>query len=140
MAIKVIQWSPDTCECVLEYEYDTEDTKTNKTFTGRNVISACPRHSGAASPNATFGQVLADNNVKNNTLRAIMDNFPALTEVRDPDNPEDGVRLKSGAVSYVLRLDRVYELTIPDLTQAEKDQAQSIINSEVGDKDKVVIL
>ena len=133
--IKTTQWSPDTCECKLEYEWDTEDTKPNKTFTGRNVINACSRHAGG-SPNSVFGKVLADNNAKNNTIKVLTANFPVLTKTDDEGN----VKIRQDAFSYVLREDRVYEITISDLNSEEKIQAQSLINDELGDVDKVIIM
>ncbi len=33
MAIRINTWRPATCECVLHYQFDTEDQKENKTLT-----------------------------------------------------------------------------------------------------------
>lgn len=136
MPIKTTEWSPDTCECVLRYTWDTDDVKENKTYTGTEVLNACERHSGASSPNATFGQVRADNNAKNNALKVLAQNFPQLTRTTE----ENDVRLINGAVSYVLRLDRVLELTIPSFSAADKISAAALIATELGEADKVIIV
>jgi hypothetical protein len=63
----VTRWSPDTCQCVIEYNDD---------ITLSRVVQACAAHQGGTEA-TVFSTVLEENPRKNNSLKEILDNAPA---------------------------------------------------------------
>lgn len=62
----VTRWSPDTCECIIEYEADGNLTK---------VVQACDAHKGN-SESTVYQTVLEENPRKNKSFKEILDNAP----------------------------------------------------------------
>ena len=72
----VTRWSPDTCECVIEYNEDGTLSK---------VVNACDAHKGGTEA-TTFSAVLEENPRKNKSLKEILDNAPPGLYDTDPDS------------------------------------------------------
>lgn len=62
--IQTTRWTPDTCDCVIEYQWDDAVDPSVRVHTVYNILSACSDHPG--TPDETFQQALADNQAKNN--------------------------------------------------------------------------
>lgn len=138
MAIKTTRWQPDTCECIIEYQWDTEDKGgNNRVFTGSNIVHACERHN-APNPNAHFAQVQADNRLKNNAQKVLKDNYPELTTL----NEEGESEFNHSVCSFFLNLNRVLEVTItePSFDTAKKSVAKGLIDIEIGEDDRTVMM
>lgn len=135
--IKTTRWSPDTCECVVEYEWDTEQLVTSRSHTGKNVVTACPRHS-APTPDAHFNVVVNDNKLKNDALKVLVANYPQLS-ITDEDGD---TKLDRSKIQFYLNMERILELTISDtdLSVVEKTEAISLIEAEVGDVGRVIFM
>lgn len=58
----ITRWSPDTCKCVLEYEWDDQDRPTVHTFS--KLVNACDLH-GKLDLKDIFDRVKKDNRTKN---------------------------------------------------------------------------
>lgn len=58
----ITRWSPDTCKCVLEYEWDDLDRPTVHTFS--KLINACDLH-GKIDLKDIFARIKKDNQTKN---------------------------------------------------------------------------
>ena len=81
MTLNRTRWSPDTCGCVIEYEWDDSVPEDQRTHSLSNVVSKCPAHA-ALTDNNTFSSVLDENPRKNNALNHVLDNAPtALFDV-----------------------------------------------------------
>lgn len=76
MAIKTTRWSPDTCDCVLEYTWDTNDSADNRTHTIATVVP-CPQHTGLSNTNI-FNAVNSENSRKNRFRKAVLDQFSSV--------------------------------------------------------------
>lgn len=61
--IQTTRWYPDTCSCVIEYQWDDTVDPAARTHTVSNVLSACKGHPG--TPQQTFSAALATNQAKN---------------------------------------------------------------------------
>src|SRR4030095_8644469 len=85
MVINTTRWSPDTCECVLEYDWDSTVTEDNRVHTLSNYVSVCPAHQGLADHQARWNTILEENPRKNNAHQYVLDNSPttALYDVID---------------------------------------------------------
>lgn len=72
--IKVTRWSPDTCGCVLEYQWDTDDPELNRRHTFLPPQVVCPVHAGLPSDRVST-EVLRENRTKNYALEVITGSF-----------------------------------------------------------------
>jgi hypothetical protein len=61
--MRTTRWSPDTCDCVIEYNIDETG---NTTF--KNTVKTCPAHSKHHGKTDHFSVVLEENQRKNKTL------------------------------------------------------------------------
>lgn len=43
--IKTTRWSPDTCKCILEFQWDTDKSLSKRTHTFLPPTEICPLHS-----------------------------------------------------------------------------------------------
>lgn len=72
----VTRWSPDTCECIIEYNEDLSLSK---------VVKACDAHQGGTE-STVFQTVLEENPRKNKSMKEILDNAPPGIFDIDPDS------------------------------------------------------
>ena len=74
--LKTTTWSPDTCDCTLHYEWDTDTTEDERVHTPVEVSHAghptqrCAKHSHHADVHALHQAVLAENQAKNRAINA----------------------------------------------------------------------
>lgn len=64
MTIKVTRWSPDTCSCVLEYEWDDAQDESTRTHKFGKAVHLCEHHRALTMAEAC-DQVLSENTRKN---------------------------------------------------------------------------
>jgi hypothetical protein len=68
-------WHPDTCGCVLEYEWD--DSKTPASYSQHGVVRKCTEHT-TVPDNELFKIVLDENQRKNNVLSIAKEILPSI--------------------------------------------------------------
>jgi hypothetical protein len=73
---RITTWSPDTCECVLEYEWDDAVPENERTHAIVNVVKKCEFHQHHSDKDAHFDDVLNENRHKNQVLAEILKNLP----------------------------------------------------------------
>lgn len=107
---RITQWQPDTCDCVLLYEWDDEVDAEQRVHTPVHsftrpdntvfTATACVAHSGKLSRaiienddevQDVFGRVSDENKLKNEVLRELL-NSPELAE--EATNSEGDKELK----------------------------------------------
>ena len=60
--LKVTRWSPDTCGCVLEYEWDTALEGSDRIHSFKRVVKLCPEHERLGlQSQAAYDQVMSEN-------------------------------------------------------------------------------
>lgn len=69
-------WKPDTCGCVIEFEFDADASEDVRVHTGKRVVKACDAHDEDA-PAVHYGKLLNENVGKNRVMKAILDALPA---------------------------------------------------------------
>ena len=75
MTIKTTRFSPDTCNCVIDYTWDDTLSEANRVHTFKN-ITKCPAHSSQADQTA-YDTVFEENPRKNTALQTALDNGPS---------------------------------------------------------------
>lgn len=104
----VTRWSPDTCECVIEYNDDLSLSR---------VVNACAAHQ-AGTESTVFQTVLEENPRKNRSLKEMLDNAPpALFDV----DAESGTRVFKRGINVDFDWDgvapnRTLTLTVKGIT------------------------
>jgi hypothetical protein len=93
----ITRWSPDTCECIIEFEWDNIKTNTFK-----QTIRACSSHSGHSGKDTHLETLLEENRRKNQALHAL------ATELGVELNPSE---------------DKVKTLTSQKLFDSDDDKA-----------------
>lgn len=73
MRMHSCEWRPDTCECVIEYEWDADLPQNEQTFSVKKVISKCKAHDKTATDADHYTTVVDDNKMKNKGVKAILD-------------------------------------------------------------------
>lgn len=77
MALRVTRWSPDTCGCILEYEWDDSQDENIRTHNFKRSIKACPEHATLAGK-PLYDQVLSENTRKNIVFDEIQKAHPQV--------------------------------------------------------------
>lgn len=76
---QVTRWSPDTCGCVLEYEWDDSVSDTDRTHTVTTVVTRCAEHSEMKLQLSDhFDQVMAENTGKNKAFEVVKSKVASL--------------------------------------------------------------
>jgi hypothetical protein len=73
------RWSPDTCDCILEYEWDTQLTEDTRTHKFTTFIHKCDSHAGLAGDAVHYQHVLDENKTKNQFVGILITHVPRLT-------------------------------------------------------------
>lgn len=134
MTLKITRWSPDTCECVLEYEWDTDDPQETRTHTPVNVVKACPAHSAQETVAQKFNKVNDENTRKNKVLKHALDNIDEIREeILDGGQPTGTYTLKNGTeFNWSFDNDRVLHVSITGLTAQRISQLQTLADNYLG--------
>lgn len=80
MASKVTRWRPDTCDCVLSYEWDDAVSEDERTHTPVKA-ELCAHHQALGTPVKGYEAVLVENQTTNR-VRARLLQESALTRTR----------------------------------------------------------
>ena len=135
--IKKTQWRPDTCDCVLEYEWDDQSDPATRVHTPTKIVKACPHHEAAVDTADGFDKVLKENTGKNRAIGRIMD-LAAVTEETTDRDGNTVKRLKAGKnISWSFNEKRELELELVGFTEKEKQDAVTEISKDTEILDRV---
>ncbi len=69
MTIRVTRWTPDTCDCVLEYSWDDTQDENTRTHSHKAVVQRCPEHERLGfGDKGLYDQVMKENTCKSKTF------------------------------------------------------------------------
>jgi len=111
---QVTRWSPDTCSCVLDFEWDDEEPEGSHTI--KAVVNRCGSHQ-AGPDKDIFNEVLSENTRKNKVFGLAQQLLPAV-EVDDYD--------------WHFDTKRVLEVKVKNLGPAQRAQLQQDCNNKFG--------
>lgn len=86
--MKTTRWTPDTCDCVLEYEWDETKSQSERTHAFKNVVKKCDAHQNSQQP---YDTVKEENERKNKFYAEIIENLSTAVEEK---TQEDGSVVK----------------------------------------------
>jgi len=168
MAIHTNLWSPDHCQCQIEFEFDDELPAEKRVHTARRIVKKCPAHSTSdiMDRHDHYETVLKENQTKNKVYGHFMETFPEHTEEVSTEDtethvmlsdvnelkrklittpPEPSKKLKKG-IKYLYTFDGVGKNRTlhvafdgADIPDNKKKQWEKQLHSHVG-HDKVVVV
>ena len=134
MVLNTTRWSPDTCECSVEYDWDSETTEANRVHTLKRFVNVCAAHASLPNDTARWNTLFNENPRKSRSLESVLANAPnSMYDI------VDGVRqLKPN-----LRFDffwtgvapnRVLNISFPgiSLTTNQRNTIQNVLNNRFG--------
>jgi len=124
--IRITRWSPDTCECVIDYEWDDSVPQNLRTHSISKVIKKCSLHQIVPTEEDNFNVVTDENQRKNKVMGDIVDNLPALTKLDENGNK----LLKDGVIQWYYDSDRVLHIIAPTLSAIEKKDIEGLSDSK----------
>lgn len=135
MAINITRWSPDTCDCVIDYQWDDSLPNDSIVLTPVNTVNKCSAHAAlATTPTAHYALLTEENPRKNNALQTILDNgSTSLSDIVGSNKV-----MKKG-INFIF----TYSGTAPNrvltvsftgvtLTNQQKNSAQTFLNNKFG--------
>ena len=115
-------WRPDTCDCEVVYQWDSDVPSEQRIHTFISVKNE-PSHVKFMSPQEKYDVILEENQRKNNAIGEIIKNFPLID---------------SDSISFFYDEQRKLHLLVPQLKSIEKPSTQGILNAKFG-TNKVIL-
>lgn len=128
--IKTQRWSLDTCGCVYDQQYDSDDYAGTVTIT--NHVTVCATHAVIPLASDRPAHAILQMKRKNRILGRLEAAFP--TELFDAQ-PDGSLRPKPGAISWVFSgvgVDRILTITLVGLSNAQKVASQTWADNNLG--------
>lgn len=126
--LKTTRWSPDTCQCVLEYSWDSSLPSDQIVHTVTNVVKACSFHENENNLITHFSKVSEENIRKNKIVEEIIKSLPELVTIDEKGNKS----INESIFSYEFDQDRNLKINILGLKSAEKISLQAKADSVFG--------
>ena len=130
--IKTTTWRPDTCDCEVEYDWDTETSEDARVHTPKQFNRRCAPHQ-ALSEQMQWGAVV-DENRRKNIFEGIAVSLPRVgKDILD----ESGNVVERGFAAGVrftwsFDVDRSLNVTLSGITVPEKSQLQTLADNRFG--------
>jgi len=68
MALQVTRWYPDTCDCVIDFQWDDTQTEATRTHSVKAIVKRCGAHRQIPDDKQHFSTVLEENQRKNKVI------------------------------------------------------------------------
>jgi hypothetical protein len=128
--IHTTRWQPDTCGCVVEYEWDDSvDEKTR--VHSLTKITRCPYHE-TLTKNGAYSAVIDENTTKNKVHGIVLENFPDLVNEVKNDDGSISKRLKPEVeFKWSFDVDRKLQVELVGITKENKTKLQNLVNTKI---------
>lgn len=113
---KTTRWSPDTCDCVFEYEWDSSLEENERTHTLKKVVQMCGYHKNLETTKA-YEEVVSENTRKNKV-------FGMVAQIKKDILSDD--------YSWSFDKDRKLVVNFNNLTSVQKSQITQACDSTFG--------
>lgn len=134
--IRTTRWTPDTCGCTLEYQWDDAVPESSRTHTLSRVVTACPAHATLPSDAARYDAAVDENSTKNQAKAEILAKVAALAAtVINPDGSSFVDFRNPPTVTFGLPYvgkGRSLTVTVPGITAPQRAAAQAALDAKFG--------
>jgi len=123
---RITTWSPDTCGCILEYEWDDSQKNDDRVHTYSKASKLCSEHQKLGfEEKAAYDQVLAENTRKNIALDDIR-KTAGVADAQAGEFPNKCV--------WFFDADRNLQVQLVGITitTLQKSQAQVVLDGKFG--------
>lgn len=119
--MQTTRWSPDTCDCVIVYEWDRDLDPSMRTHNVKRIDRACESHK-SLTPQDIWNYVMNENVRKNDAIDAMKSYLKIDSEQSSPftwrfEGPGDH---------------RILHISLPTLEAPQKVTAQQTLDDLVG--------
>lgn len=127
--LKTTRWRPDTCKCVIEYSWNTDDPQETRTHSLSRIVSKCSAHQ-FLTDGEVYVAVTDENPRKNKVLGKIKELLPAYipTTVGPDGNPLDDY----SKIVWSFDAQRVLDITIAGIKNPERNSLQGVADTMFG--------
>lgn len=143
------RWTPDTCKCTVEYEWDRDLPAEQRTHVYKTTVKNCPEHSGLTG-GRLYNTLTDENTRKNKLLSKVLDEVPEIRQDVFIERTEATKRELKPSVKFDYffegqddkRVLKVKFIDIPTgqdktITLQEMTKIQQYIIDELGGSEKV---
>lgn len=132
--LQTTRWRPDTCGCVLEYQWDDSVPLNERQLTASKIVKACPAHQKITKVADHYQTVLLENTKKNLLIKNIIENNPDIVDVTINENGETIRKLKAGK-DIVCKYDekditRTLSVELVGFTEIEKTAVTNLAKTD----------
>lgn len=114
--IRVTRWSPDTCDCVLEYEWDDAQDENTRQHKFKGIVKRCSSHSFVSGKDV-YNEVLSENTRKNVVFAEAQKVLPELAPENYNWSFDKDRKLKVGFLGVAM--DSMKKKQLQDLTDSK---------------------
>lgn len=129
--ITITTWHPDTCECVMEYSWDTEVSEDERTHSFANAVKVCKAHQGEGAQ--AYEKVKEENPRKNNALNEVIKALPTFAKTDAEGNKTPDL----DKIAWSFDADRNLVIDLKGVKKADKDAVKAVMATKLS---KVTIL
>ena len=76
---KTTTWSPDTCNCIINYEWDDTIPENVRSHRVTGIVKKCSFHQNTVDLQAHFDAILEENSRKNDAVKKVKQAHPGAT-------------------------------------------------------------
>lgn len=129
--MKVTRWSPDTCGCVIDYQWDEKLPEKARVHQLKAVIKRCPAHQGLNDAEI-FDALMEENPRKNYTLGMIADELL-------PNGTDEEKQILMSETHWEFDQNRQLNITLPQAVAnvPEVARAKAAIAARFGNRVKI---
>ena len=117
--IKTTRWHPDTCDCIIEYDWDTDQPEDSRTHTVKRVVRACAAHQAHPNKETHHATVLDENVRKNKVHGILLQQFPELEGRKDD-------------IKFSFDQSRKLKVEVKGMKKADKDLVKALADTSFG--------
>lgn len=127
--INVTRWSPDTCDCVLEYSWDTEVADDQRVHTPLPPVKICDDHR-ANSQSEVHDKVHEENTRKNKVLDEIAKALPSYAKVDENGNSNADLE----KIKWSFDVDRKLKIELVGGKTKDKTDVKAVLDTKFANK------
>ncbi len=131
------RWSPDTCDCILEYEWDSELPQEERVHIPLPPVKVCDDHK-IHPQTETHDKVQEENTRKNKVLDEIAKALPSHAKIDDKGNSSPDL----DKINWSFDVNRKLKIELKGAKTKDKTDVRAILDTKFANKfaNKVDIL
>ena len=115
------RWRPDTCGCILEYEWDDTEPIETRTHSFKALSKKCEAHKTIVEGSVVYSTVKDENQRKNRVLGEALKIDSDLVDMETLEG-----------FNWLFDKDRVLHVNFTNMTTGQKNQLRNVCNNRFG--------